>query len=304
MAPLDGVCRFRPATARHAAAADRQDRQPAQARSRRRSSASPNAARTWAGSSSATSSTPVSTGNDIHVVHPTASEIDGVRLRGRPIARPAREGRSLRRRGRRRTGARGHRRAHRPRRGQRRHPDPRWPRREGGQPGPRRRPQGPHPRRPISGTTAARSSSAATRSASSPTRAATTPCSSPTPSCRNRAATRPQALLHLPVRRLHHLQPEPDAVARPGLRPLHRQPDRPHRRRSPRLHQGRPRDRGLRGLHGGLPARRRPSSSPAAVKETVALGKDVVFYKAGRTIGGTVGDRRSHRVGGRRLRGL
>ena len=41
-----------------------------------------------------------------------------------------------------------------------------------------------------------------------------------------------------------------------------------------------------------------------AVRDTVALGKDVVFYKAGRTTRGAVRHRRSHRIRRRRLCGL
>jgi len=36
----------------------------------------------------------------------------------------------------------------------------------------------------------------------------------------------------------------------------------------------------------------------AAVRRAVAVGKDVVFYKAGRTSEGRSADRRSHRLGG------
>ena len=98
---------------------------------------------------------------------------------------------------------------------------------------------------------------------------------------RGEQATQP--LLLQPVGSVHHLQPEPHAVARPGLRPVasatrSTSPPRTCCDSSPTSPQSRSSRSTWRASSAGDGL-----AFADAVREAVAAGKDVVFYKAGRT---------------------
>jgi predicted CoA-binding protein len=67
----------------------------------------------------------------------------------------------------------------------------------------------------------------------------------------------PAGVPDLSIRGVRDHELEPIVVARPCLHAQHRESDRPHRRRPSRFHQERSKSRGVRCVHGGVPARRR-----------------------------------------------